>query len=83
MGCELWEFGWRKALSDALLVRAPVRTAPSLLRRRLGSKLPPFLAAELSVLNHGSPGSSTELQSEETGTGVFPLLAPGHTPGHL
>lgn len=35
------------ASPDALLVRAPVRTAPSLLRCRLGSELPPFLTAEL------------------------------------
>lgn len=81
MGCRLWEFGWRKALG--LLLKVPVRIARTLLRCRLGSKLPPFLTAEPSFLSHGSPGSSTELQNEETGTGVFPQLRLGHTQGHL
>lgn len=80
-GCRLWEFGWRKALG--LLLKVPVRIAPTLLRCRLGSKLPPFLTAEPSFLSHGSPGSSIELQNEETGSGVFPQLRLGHTPGHL
>lgn len=71
------------ASPDALPGRVPVRVAPTLPRCHLGSKPPPFLTAELSFLSHGSPGSSTELQYEETGTGMFPQLRLGHTPGHL